>query len=746
MIILICLIIFVLNYFVINYYFKLKPDFPDEGNWAYNCLLRKKGLKLYKDYFMTISYFSTKAVYYFLYSIFGRNGDILRFTGQIRVLWYSMTLVTNFLLVFLLWENIIISLISNVIFLAIMVNKNTSFSLTYSEHNFLLPIGLSIITLVLYLKTNIIYFALLTGLFSAIAFQIKIVSLFYNLLICLCFLGTNYKLIGFLSYLFGFVLLNVLPFLLPWNIRKEFYVEYYRRRKNFWGRYSIRFWFFYMYEKAEKVIKINSKKIKNLRNNTPKNHYVTDVLNKPKGSLFKEFKKHQLENVNLYRTLIVLAFVQIIVMLINFSWLEFTVVLYFFSMIFSQQIQHSYFPGHFNQVWSPLSILAAKSLFDIISITSINITAHIFIVSILILEFSRIIRNLYESKSRKNRELLGNFGERFTKHIRIAEDVGHYIKENSNVNDELLIWGNLPTISCYAERKLHLNISHMYPSGGKILHRIGLEVERMKLNPPEWMVYEFKNTFKDKKWSSIEYFMDKTNLPYKLEKKFIGKLEGKVVTDFYVYQIDQEIYREVLLDCYKHYKNEDYLVKVDINGNKPKDGNKVFELRMAGHEFLDKLCSKYNNDIEIDYCKRFSDSEDVDVDAKLEYLESISSKCDEINQARLLRLKAENLIILNRIEEAEDLLQSALKLNNKDFRIYTKLGEIEFIKSNLNGALKYFQSAYKINKFSAEVYNNIGVVMYFSRQFIDAKNCFTKALSIWSEYREAKDNLHNVPV
>jgi tetratricopeptide (TPR) repeat protein len=82
-----------------------------------------------------------------------------------------------------------------------------------------------------------------------------------------------------------------------------------------------------------------------------------------------------------------------------------------------------------------------------------------------------------------------------------------------------------------------------------------------------------------------------------------------------------------------------------------------------------------------------------------------------------------------------------LKTNISLETTYMELGKFYFLNNKYDAAILEFNKVLEINPANAEAYYNIGLIKESSNLINEAKEMYSKALSINSEYRIVKERL-----
>ncbi len=117
-----------------------KPLSEDEGNWYYLSVFRKRGLRPFKNY--SLGGFDVKYMASLFYNIIpGNNIAALQY---FKILWYTTTGISIYILSFVFWHNTTLSFIAGLLFIIIVAVPSSFFTLTYAEHFLILPANLRV--------------------------------------------------------------------------------------------------------------------------------------------------------------------------------------------------------------------------------------------------------------------------------------------------------------------------------------------------------------------------------------------------------------------------------------------------------------------------------------------------------------------------------------------------------------------------------------------------------------------------
>ena len=132
--------------------------------------------------------------------------------------------------------------------------------------------------------------------------------------------------------------------------------------------------------------------------------------------------------------------------------------------------QKNYYTPHFNPCWAPISILAAKTVWDMWPYLLNSGAIGWAMIAFMGVESIKIGRIIVKSFSKSERNTFGFLGPLLGMLFRLCESVGEYIQQNSKENDKLFVWGDQPSIYLYAKREaFDTDYLIIYAHQGRIL-------------------------------------------------------------------------------------------------------------------------------------------------------------------------------------------------------------------------------------------------------------------------------------
>ena len=673
-----------------------KPLYCDDGNWFYLSIFKKRGLKLYNNYFGAIGFFGIEVLAsLFCGLIWMRN---IKGIQIFRITWYYSTVISIYLFTYIIYVNQITALIASLIFLITYAYPKNKLSLTYGESMILFPIILSCIFAYLAYSENCLAYILISGLFVSVAINIKVIGFLYVPLIpIMIVIFFDDKLVSLLFFLFGVFSLIILPIaFIRKNHNKKIYLYY-----NFYC-------FFNVLKKYFKFLDLYKFLFKS-SNPYEGQSYVENIISISKKKFWTDYKHHLKPIVTDWQFLIMISFIQIVLAVLYFELLTIIIFALFINLFLFSYIQNKIQIIKLNQLWFPISVLVAKGITSfLLDFKEITISS-IFFISILTLQIVILLKNIIPNYKKEYNWYLANYGSKYSRYFYMAKEVGEFIKLNSKQYEKILSWGNMPSVYLYADREcIHTSFFHIYPTGhNRINPKINELFDFMKNYPPEWITFFTGIYPQQDKWN-INTLMDEIFVPYKTAKVFPVEAEGKQFTPIPVYRRDDYQYKAILLENYYHNKDTKY---------------------------LDKVLEFYPEDQEVLLIKDIEQKENIP--DKIIYINN-QIKIDEIIKSKLL---GELYLSSGDLGKAESYFSNVLLNEKQHLRSIIALGEIYFARGEFEPAFKNFEKAIKINRFSIDAFNNIGVVLYQLKDYKNAKLCFEKVIKYNKDHKEAKRNI-----
>jgi tetratricopeptide (TPR) repeat protein len=596
--------------------------------------------------------------------------------------------------------------------------------LTYGEHFFILPINLSIIFTYYGISTGNPLFFLLAGLSSAWAFQIKPTALLFCILLPISFYLSPefYWVIGI--YFTAFFSLNYLPLLI---IQRKKGNEHKHYLRGLIGPVISLINMIIYRTKIKLFSAICSNILKWVEFSDQGCAYIKNHHDKNLRVQWLSFKKFMLPAIKDLYLILILAAVQVPYLFIKFDLLALSMILLFIIFLLMQQAQKNYYTPHFNPCWAPISILAAKTVWDMWPYLLNSGALGWAMIAFMAIESIKIVNILVKSYSKSQRNIFGYLGPMLGMLFRLPESIGQYIQQNSGESEKLFVWGDQPSIYLYAKREA-FNVDYLliYAHHGGVVREKEL-LESLREKPPELLL--FYNYKVNDGWN-INRLQDAIGIPYNLVKSFkITDNQGRtikdqmgIILDFPLYRRDDSKYKEILLDRAMAAK------KNGGNGKAQEYLEDILEIPPKSFEASVRLSMMRNNT--------------CDVNSARSYLEKkLAENHNTVENAILLRLLAEIEVAAGNTDSALKNYEKSHNSNPNDFRTHNGLGGLYYSIGKLEEAFKSFQKALELHTYSSDVLNNIGVILSQAGKREDAVKCFQRALSLMPSNPDARNNM-----
>ncbi|MBT6052753.1 MAG: tetratricopeptide repeat protein [Candidatus Scalindua sp.] len=702
-----------------------KPLSEDEGNWYYHAIFYKK-LQRSENFGVTKVNLCLEYIATFFFKLLPHRK--LSSIQYFKILWYTSTALSVYLLAFVLWGNVMLSFIAGLIFLVTVAIPNNFFSITYAEHFFILPANLSITCAYVGVTQNSVQLIFISGILAAWMHHLKMPTILLSIILPLMFFMSKSLLLFCTWYASGFLLLiaislalnglhgnkHIKTYLLYLTCTYVITLSHIAKNKN-WTFVGLQL------KKLSKFLVISDQGTA----------YVERSLSVHKNlkQIWLDIKANTLPFCKDLYLILVLATLSIIWTIANFDCRVLILSGLFVTFVAMVYVQKNFYTPHFSPIWSPLSILAAKAIWDFWPSHSTNRTLGWAMIVFIGFGTYKIVRIIIKTFSRSETNSFGHLDPLFGKLYRLCEKVGKYIQDNSNENEKLFVWGDQPTIYLYSKREIFdMNHIFIYAHNKKIVDEIKL-LNNLRNKPPELLI--FYNSKVIDSWN-IKRLQESIGIPYNHLKSFkiaddrhkSSKNPQGICFNFPLYRRNDKIYREILIDR---------AINAEVN-------NDINQAR----KHLKKALEFSPDSFEASF--RLARLDDVD-SRKMQrnYIESRKEQTsDPVNNSILLRLLSEINTEEANFDSSMENLEKALALNPDDFRIYNALGELYFSMGKIEDASKSFNRAIGLNAYSVDTYNNIGVILSQEGKRHDAAKCFQKALLIMPDHQDAHKNMEDL--
>lgn len=698
-----------------------RPLSEDDGNWYYYAWFRERGVRLYREIPSAYGYFGIFGTAALLFRLFRAQTPL--FFNVFKAVWYFFNALSVYWLTLLWSSNHGMALLAALILTLVMTVPNTLFFLTYAEHFMILPLSLALVCLHLGLAGAGLSFFLFMGLCAAWAMQIKPTALiFAAALLPLCSAAASPGHAGAL-YLSALAGVTLLPCYL---LRRDARAWRGYLRQTFGGAIGL------LAITLDRVSGRFSRWLvpESLRSGQAfaylQGHHQMTL--QQQGAAFWRFMGPSLGDL---RAVALLALLQGI-----FPGRFDALTLAMFALagicLLMQQIQKNYYTPHFNTIWMPLSVLAAKTLWEAAAAALQGGIAGGIVLLLALFECPRIAKAVRPAFGREARERAGFLGPLLGALFCLGEGIGAYIRKHSQPDEKLLVWGDQPSIYLYADRQcFDPDYLFMYTHMRRIHDEAeqALFVDRFRRSPPEWVLfYQYK--FADG-WTMARLEAT-TGVPYQPVTQFrladrtggVIRVEGGIELVFPLYRRDDDRYRAILTE-----RAAFALLASD---------------REAYRAHLDRIADLYPQDPEAGIRREALERYGASVEGLRAYLESRRNRPDPAMAPLVAVMLGDLHRRAGQLDQAARRYEEASRGIPHDFRVFNGLSEIAYSRGDVGGALRLLEKAYQINPYSAEISNNLGALYSLAGNREKAGLFFKKALDMIPGYRDAIDNLEQL--
>ena len=702
---------------IINLPLAKKPLSEDDGNWFYPAVFWNRGLRLYKNFSYATGYFCIHWIAAKIYNLF--KVDNFSFFYYLKNIWYSLTAVSIYWMSYCFWHDPLLAFISGSLFSLITALPNNLFALTYGESFIILPVNLSIIFTFYGITTGNCIFIILAGLMASWSCQIKPTGLLFSIIlpISFCFAPNIFSNISI--YIISFVGFTCLPL---------FFIHQYEDKTRIYFRGLLVQIIIFTEITVNKIgIEIGSKYLTILYEyfEIPQASiaYIENHHKKTLKIQWQFFKINMMPSIKDVYLILVLGFVQIIMLFISFDIFVVLIILLLLVLLLTYFFQKNYYTPHFNPCWMPVSILAAKTVYDmwpyLLNSGALGWAMIVFVV----IEAIKISGIIIKSFSKNQINTFGFLDPILGILFRLCESIGKYIQQDSKENDKLFVWGDQPSIYLYAKREIfNTDYLFLYAHNQRIIKEKEI-LSSLRKTPPELLL--FYNYKVNDGWN-IKKLQETIGITYDLLKSFkLEDSQGKIIFNFPLYRRNDSKYREILLE------------RASI-------AQKTGDID-ASHMHLDTLLKIFPKDYEALAQLSLLENCQDEPDKIEKYLERQLAENHEPEKCSVIfRILADKDLEKGDFNKAKENFEKALELNPDDYRSYNGLGEIYFASGNREKALFFFNKAFELNRYSADILNNLGVVCMKSGNKKDSINFFKLAASIMPSHHQVAENLKYV--
>ena len=699
-----------------------KPFSEDDGNWFYPAVFKGRGLRL--DQFKWR--YSMLGVHWLglIARLVAGRSDARVFYG-LKMAWYTLTAVSLYLLAALVWGRPWIGLAGGILFLAATAVPATVFSLTYGEHFFNLPV-MGAITL-FFMAGDMEPWAagLAAGFLMGWACHLKPTVLLLVLWMPAMAALSPEPWMTLAGYGAGFVLLNLLPAaylaVRGGNVLSDLLMLF--------GAVLI------MARKTAQILKLGfvagalDRLLARHAQSAQIEQYIDRHHSLPWKEQWRQFKTNMAPAAAELRLIVLLATAQAILVFFTADPLALTLLAVTVIYALMQQMQKNYYTPHFNALWAPVGLLAARTLHDLAPVWKQNAAAAAVIAVVIIIEGTRLVLAA-RTYQRNARSLFGGRSIGLDRLFQKCEEIGAFIREHSNPDDKLFVWGDQPSIYLYAGREI-FNQDHLilYAHNRELALADRLVADLWE-NPPEHIL--FYNYKVNDGWQ-MDRLQEAIGVKYQHVQSFrvsdasragANNPEG-VFFEAPLYRRDDTQYRRVLLERI-------------ITAAWRKDAD------LAARR-LDALLRVFPDDREALVLGKLLDlGPDANGTAREMLERELAAAGDDICRSMIRKRLGEVAATHGQFQEAGHHFSEALKANPDDPCCWNALGQILLRSNYRQDAARCFQKALEIDGYSAETLNNVSIILAEQGRLPEAVTALKKAGAYLPDHPPIAENIRRL--
>jgi tetratricopeptide (TPR) repeat protein len=700
-----------------------KPFSEDDGNWFYPAVFSGKGIRL-EDFKWRYSLFGVHWLGIVGRRLTGKN-DSKTFYG-LKIVWYDLTAAVIYLLAVVAWNQPCVGFLGGLFFLTITAIPTTLFSLTYGEHFFNLPVFVAVIFFILAGQSHHLIFSVAAGFFMGWACHMKPTVMLVAIWMPVMAFLSPVPLVSASGYVVGFAMLNLLPALYLWTTGGSAFRDFLL----LFGTVLI------MLCKMAQLLKLNFivKPIEKVLSKHDQIKKIETYINRNHSLSWRDQWCCLLTNMKpvavMLRMVIIFAAAQLFLLFYQFDPFVFSIISIIAIYLLMQQTQKNYYTPHFNAVWAPLGLLAAKTVYQIVPIWKENVQVSVVLTLFMIMETIRVILAVRDS-FRQNRTLIfGNRSPMLDILFRKCEEIGAFIQDHSKPDDKLFVWGDQPSIYLYAQREI-FNQDHLilYAHNNRLFWLKEL-INDLWQNPPEYILfYNYKvndGWTMDRVQGTIGVKYDQVNVFHVTDPARVTPQNPQgIFFQAPLYKRDDTQYRRVLLE-------------------RSATASKKGEIERA-KVYLNTLLTIFPDDYEALLMIKLLQISPHEIYEAIKFMENeLARHIGEVNKTILLKKLGELNAREGHLQEAGRQFSEALSRNPQDPFCWNALGQI-FYKANCKqDAARYFHKAYEIDEYSAETLNNIGVILAEQGRLREAINALNRAKAYLPDHPLVINNIRRL--
>lgn len=512
-----------------------KPYYEDDGNWFYYAVFRDKGPRINFGVHSVPGHFGLHWVALQLSRVF--DDDSPRFFYAAKAAWLTATSLAMYWTVFVFTGDMLSAFLTALAFTLVWTTPNTLFMLTYAEHFFLLPLLVALGAMRLGAVTDQLFWFAVAGGAVAWSTQFKITTTPVLAIMPLGLFWAQSPWWGLAVYGAAAAAQICLPLAVtpsrrevgpPQNVLQMTYRSLFAYAAMVAGKYP-----------ALGPLKQFLWRLGNVQRVNPY-EYVSTVHRMHDGRTLAQKLEQVMHGVRDLSPLLVLAVAGVASLPWRFEPVVFAGLGFSAYFVLMQQVQGNYFTPHFSPIWVGVSIAAGVTAAQAIHQDGANagsLVAYVLMAG----QLAWLARVQVRESKPWRKDAVGYCHADKAYFMRVAQTVGEYVRDNSEENERLLVWGNHPAVYLYARRQT-VGMKYLFTYGHSTVVRHEAHLfQALQETPPEWIV-RYNNVVPES-WN-IENISGRTGVRYDLVQRIqIKDPKGRVARSYTGMPFDYPIYR-----------------------------------------------------------------------------------------------------------------------------------------------------------------------------------------------------------
>lgn len=511
-----------------------KPFYEDDGFWFYFAVFRDRGVRINSAYHAVQGHFGVQWIALQYARLCG--DDSPRAFYALKAYWLAATSLVLYWTVYVYTGDTLAAFLGGLFFTLAWTTPNTLFMLTYAEHFFLLPLFVALGALRMGAVADQAAWYALAGLATAWTVQLKIINLPLLGLMALGLFWAPSPWSAAAAYFGAAVVQTLLPLLAAPRRSKGGHM--YNALQVSYRTVAV-----YLDTLAKKRPAFRPLADRALgwcgMQAVHPDEYVAQ-MQRPNGQPLAQRLSQVMHGVRDLSPLLVLAAAGVATLPWAFEPVVLVALATSLFYLGLQQVQRNYFTPHFSPIWAGVALAAGMAAARTIERGAVDAPGMAVYV-LLAAQAAWLARVQLRDREPGRRDMLGYLPPDKAYFLRCAEAVGQYVRDNSQPDEKMLVWGNHPSVYLYARREcVRIKYFFTYAHGTTVRHEDALFAV-LQDAPPEWIV-RYNNVVPER-WD-INNIAGRIGVQYDLVQRIqIKDPKGRVVRAYTGLLLDYPIYR-----------------------------------------------------------------------------------------------------------------------------------------------------------------------------------------------------------